>query len=61
LRADMTENEFIKEVTDGLLPPQLILEWMCMNKQGYESFETVFKQRNESCWWTLKLSLKNGR
>jgi hypothetical protein len=26
LRADMTENEFIKEVTDGLLPPQLILE-----------------------------------
>jgi glyoxylase-like metal-dependent hydrolase (beta-lactamase superfamily II)/rhodanese-related sulfurtransferase len=42
LRADMTENEFIKEVTDGLLPPPAYFGMnVAMNKQGYESFETV--------------------
>ncbi|UFH34227.1 MBL fold metallo-hydrolase [Flavobacterium acetivorans] len=42
LRANMTEDEFIKEVTDGLLPPPAYFGMnVAMNKQGYESFETV--------------------
>ena len=42
LRADMTEAEFIKEVTDGLLPPPAYFGMnVAMNKQGYESFENV--------------------
>jgi hydroxyacylglutathione hydrolase len=42
LRADMTEREFIKEVTEGLLPPPAYFGMnVAMNKQGYESFETV--------------------
>ncbi len=42
LRADMTEEEFIKEVTDGLLPPPAYFGMnVAMNKQGYESFDTV--------------------
>ena len=43
LRATMTEAEFIKEVTDGLLPPPAYFEMnAAMNKNGYESFDTVF-------------------
>ncbi len=43
LRADMTEAEFVKEVTDGLLPPPAYFGAnVAMNKNGYESFETVF-------------------
>jgi hydroxyacylglutathione hydrolase len=43
LRADMTEAEFIKEVTDGLAPPpQYFGANVAMNKKGYESFDTVF-------------------
>ena len=42
LRANMTEAEFIQEVTDGLLPPPAYFGMnVAMNKQGYESFETV--------------------
>ncbi len=42
LRADMTEAEFIKEVTDGLLPPPAYFGMnVAMNKQGYESFDSV--------------------
>ena len=44
LRADMTREEFITEVLDGLLPP---LEYfgfnIQMNKQGYTSIEEVIK------------------
>ena len=44
LRADMTREEFITEVLDGLLPP---LEYfgfnIQMNKQGYISIEEVIK------------------
>lgn len=44
LRADMTEDEFIKEVTEGLLPPPPYFGMnVAMNKQGYESFETVLQ------------------
>ena len=43
LRADMTEAEFIKEVTYGLLPPPAYFGMnVAMNKKGIESFNTVF-------------------
>jgi hydroxyacylglutathione hydrolase len=43
LRANMTEAEFVKEVTDGLLPPPSYFGMnVAMNKNGYESFDTVF-------------------
>lgn len=42
LRANMTEAEFVKEVTDGLLPPPAYFGMnVAMNKQGYESFDAV--------------------
>ncbi|KFF19540.1 MBL fold metallo-hydrolase [Flavobacterium hydatis] len=42
LRANMTEAEFITEVTDGLLPPPAYFSMnVAMNKSGYESFESV--------------------
>ncbi|GAB5465734.1 MAG: MBL fold metallo-hydrolase [Candidatus Kapaibacteriales bacterium] len=42
LREDMTEAEFVKEVTDGLLPPPAYFGAnVAMNKTGYESFEKV--------------------
>ena len=43
LRANMTEAEFVKEVTDGLLPPPAYFGMnVAMNKAGIESFESVF-------------------
>jgi hydroxyacylglutathione hydrolase len=45
LRADMTREEFIKEVTDGLSqPPAYFPLNVMMNKQGYESIETVLSR-----------------
>ncbi|MEM9259872.1 MAG: MBL fold metallo-hydrolase, partial [Bacteroidota bacterium] len=42
LRADMTREEFIAEVTAGLLPPPgYFSENVRMNKEGYESFADV--------------------
>jgi glyoxylase-like metal-dependent hydrolase (beta-lactamase superfamily II)/rhodanese-related sulfurtransferase len=42
LRATMTEAEFVKEVTDGLLPPPAYFGMnVAMNKKGYNSFENV--------------------
>ncbi len=42
LRQDMTKEEFIKEVTDGLAPPpQYFPLNVKMNKEGYESIDTV--------------------
>jgi len=42
LREDMTKQEFIKEVTDGLLsPPAYFPLNVKMNKEGYEDIETV--------------------
>lgn len=47
LRADMSREEFIKEVTDGLLPPPAYFgENVRMNKEGYESFSEVMKTGN---------------
>lgn len=42
LRSTMSEAEFVKEVTDGLLPPPAYFGMnVALNKQGYESFENV--------------------
>ncbi len=42
LRADMSRDEFIAEVTDGLLPPpQYFPLNVKMNKEGYESIDEV--------------------
>ena len=42
LRADMTREEFIKEVTDGLVdPPQYFPKNAVMNKMGYDSIDAV--------------------
>ena len=45
LRADMTRDEFIKEVTEGLLPPpQYFAKNAMMNKEGYEAIDKVMEQ-----------------
>ncbi|MDB4015861.1 MBL fold metallo-hydrolase [Flavobacteriaceae bacterium] len=45
LRHDMSEAEFITEVTDGLLPPpQYFPLNVQLNKEGYEDFEEVLKR-----------------
>lgn len=45
LRANMTEAEFITEVTDGLLPPPAYFGMnVAMNKNGYQSFDNVFNK-----------------
>ncbi|HSD07870.1 MBL fold metallo-hydrolase [Flavobacterium sp.] len=45
LRANMTEAEFITEVTDGLQPPPAYFGMnVAMNKKGYDSFQEVLQQ-----------------
>lgn len=45
LRADMSREEFIKEVTDGLLPPpQYFPLNVKLNKEGYDDFQVVLKR-----------------
>jgi hydroxyacylglutathione hydrolase len=47
LRIDMTREEFIKEVTDGILPPpQYFPKNAMMNKNGYESIDEVISKGN---------------
>ena len=42
LRPDMTKEEFVREVTTGLVdPPQYFPKNAVMNKMGYDSIETV--------------------
>ena len=44
LRADMTKQEFVKEVTEGLLPPPAYFPLnVKMNKEGYQSIDDVIK------------------
>ena len=44
LRADMTKEEFIKEVTDGLLPPpEYFPENVKLNKEGYTDVSEIIK------------------
>jgi glyoxylase-like metal-dependent hydrolase (beta-lactamase superfamily II)/rhodanese-related sulfurtransferase len=45
LRADMTKEEFIKEVTTGLMaPPQYFPLNVQLNRQGYESINEVIRK-----------------
>ncbi|WP_350289224.1 rhodanese-like domain-containing protein [uncultured Croceitalea sp.] len=45
LRANMTKEEFVKEVTDGLLPPpQYFPLNVKMNKEGYEDIHEVIER-----------------
>ena len=45
LRANMTKEEFINEVTDGLLPPPAYFPMnVKMNKEGYASIDDVLKK-----------------
>ena len=47
LRADMTKDEFIREVTDGLLPPPKYFPLnVKMNKEGYEDIRQVLERGN---------------
>lgn len=44
LRADMNEAEFIREVTDGLLPPPgYFPQNVALNKSGYENIDKVLR------------------
>ncbi len=45
LRANMTREEFIKEVTDGLMPaPAYFPLNVMLNKKGYDSFDSVMER-----------------
>ena len=45
LRADMTREEFIEEVTEGLLPPPAYFPLnVKMNKEGYEDIDEVLER-----------------
>ncbi|MDC1395277.1 MBL fold metallo-hydrolase, partial [Bacteroidia bacterium] len=47
LRADMTQEEFVKELTDGLAPPPAYFPLnVMMNKGGYENIEDVISKGN---------------
>ena len=45
LRADMTKEEFVNEVLDGIAPPpQYFAKNAMMNKSGYDNFEAVLQK-----------------
>jgi len=47
LRADMTKDEFIKEVTEGLLPPpQYFAQNVAMNKSGAKGLDEIMEKGN---------------
>ncbi|PVY42243.1 MBL fold metallo-hydrolase [Pontibacter virosus] len=49
LRADMTKEEFVKEVTDGLLPPPGYFPMnVKMNKEGYANITDVLTQGQQA-------------
>lgn len=49
LRADMTRDEFITEVTQGLMaPPQYFAKNAAMNKLGYESIDAVMQRGTQA-------------
>lgn len=49
LRADMTKEQFIKEVTSGLAqPPAYFPINVMMNKEGYESIDEVMERGNHA-------------
>lgn len=49
LRSDMTKEEFVTEVTAGLLPPPKYFPLnVKMNKEGYEDFNEVLNRGNRA-------------
>lgn len=49
LRPDMTKEEFIKEATDGILPPpQYFPKNAIMNKMGYGAYDAVLANGNHA-------------
>ncbi|MBO3098662.1 MBL fold metallo-hydrolase [Gelidibacter pelagius] len=49
LRADMTKEEFIDEVIDGLLPPPSYFPLnVKMNKEGYEDIDAILKRGTQA-------------
>ncbi|MBO0331155.1 MBL fold metallo-hydrolase [[Muricauda] lutisoli] len=49
LRADMTKEEFVQEVTEGLLPPpQYFPLNVKLNKEGYEDIDTVLERGTQA-------------
>lgn len=49
LRANMTREEFIAEVTDGLMPPPAYFpQNVMMNKKGYDSINDVLKRGTQA-------------
>lgn len=49
LREDMTRDEFIQEVTDGLAPPPAYFPMnVAMNKEGYTNLEDVISQGSKA-------------
>ncbi len=49
LRANMTKDEFVEEVLDGIAPPpQYFAKNAMMNKSGYDTFEAVLKKGNNA-------------
>lgn len=49
LRKDMSKAEFVKEVTDGLLPPpQYFPMNVQMNKEGYQSIDEIILKGNKA-------------
>ncbi|UNY99036.1 MBL fold metallo-hydrolase [Zhouia spongiae] len=47
LRTDMSKEEFVDEVLDGILPPpQYFSKNAMMNKEGYKEFEAVLEKGN---------------
>ncbi|WP_396184075.1 rhodanese-like domain-containing protein [Flavobacterium sp.] len=45
LRANMTKEEFVQEVTNGLLPPPAYFPMnVKMNKEGYQNVENIIKE-----------------
>jgi rhodanese-related sulfurtransferase len=49
LRADMTKEEFIEEVTHGLVPPpQYFPLNVQMNKEGYEDLDQILKRGTQA-------------
>ncbi len=49
LRADMTKEEFIEEVIDGLLPPpQYFPANVKLNKEGYDDIDAILKRGTQA-------------
>ena len=47
LRADMSKEEFVKEVLEGIMPaPQYFAKNAMMNKEGYQSFDSILQKGN---------------